>query len=65
MGYVKGIECIEKWRIYLWKERTLYESLNKMDSRDQFYIANIYVPAKSIKELADHIARIVPSPTLH
>ena len=65
MHEVKNLECIEKWRIFFWKERTLYETLNKMDSRDQFFIANIFVPNKFVKELSLKISRISPSPTLH
>lgn len=65
MNLIKNLECIEKWRIFFWKERALYETLNMMDSRDQFYIANIYVPTKFVKALSLKIGRIAPSPSLH
>ena len=64
MQFVKNLECIEKWRIFFWKERTLYETLNKMDARDQFYLANIYVPTKFVTSLSIKISRITPAPNL-
>lgn len=65
MNQIKKLECIEKWRIFLWKEKTLYETLNKMDNRDQFYIADVYVPTKKIKDISLKLDTIKPNPTLH
>lgn len=36
-----------------------------MDARDQFYIANIYVPTKFVAPLSLKISRITPAPNLH
>lgn len=62
---VKNLECVDKWRIYFWKEKALYETLNKMDSRDQFYIANFYIPTDSVRKLYSIVGTITPSPNPH
>ncbi len=41
---MKKMSNIETWRLFFWKEKALYECLNKLDRREQFYIANIYIP---------------------
>lgn len=43
---MKNMVNIETWRIFFWKERSLYETLDKLDRREQFYIANVYIPKK-------------------
>ena len=62
---VKELSQIEKWRIYLWKEKCLYEVLNKMEIRQQFYIANIYIPLKDVPRLTHKLNMMAPPPTLH
>jgi hypothetical protein len=32
---IKGIQYLESWRIFLWRERLLYETLNKFELREQ------------------------------
>lgn len=46
LGGCGKMGAIESWRVFLWKEKMLYENLNKLDRREQFYIANVYIPKK-------------------
>jgi hypothetical protein len=36
--------CLETWRTYLWKEKLIYETLNKMLLREHFLVASVYLP---------------------
>jgi V-type H+-transporting ATPase subunit a len=61
---VQQLEALEKWRLFFWKERYLYDCLNKMEARGQFYIAELYVPAKNVPALTHILSMITPTPTL-
>lgn len=65
MSKAKNSLDVENWRLFFWKERTLYEYLNKLDRRDQFYIANVYLPTSQIRHISVQINRIVPTPAIH
>ena len=53
---------METWRTYLWKEKVIYESLNKMLLREHFLVADIYLPASEKTQLIDRIKMIKPAP---
>ena len=35
---IKSAQYIEKWRLYLWKEKALYDALGEFETREQFYL---------------------------
>lgn len=55
---------LETWRTFLWKERLIYESLNKMQLREHFLVADLYLPRAQKERLAAQVASIVPAPEL-
>lgn len=59
---IKSRHCIENWRTFLWKEKLVYESLNKMQLRDHFLVADIYLPKNQKEKLVNRIGKIQPSP---
>lgn len=61
---ISQLDCIDKWRKFVWKEKYLYETLNKLEVRSQFMLANIYIPTDRIKELSIKLSHLVPAPTL-
>ena len=61
---IQSLNCIEKWRTYFWKEKYLYESLNKVEIRGQFFTANIFVPRHAVTQLTFKFSKIIPTPTL-
>jgi V-type H+-transporting ATPase subunit a len=52
---------IEQWRIFLMKEKVLYESLNKMEMSSNFLVARLYIPTDDISMLGD-ITKMSPAP---
>lgn len=53
---------IETWRTFLWKERMIYESLNKMQLREHFIVADLYLPRMEKEMLIGRINTIMPTP---
>ena len=45
---VKEIKFLEKWRIYFWKEKSLYDYLNRMEIRGQFFTSELYIPKNDL-----------------
>lgn len=35
LDQIKSIRYLESWRIFLWKEKVIYETLNKFELREQ------------------------------
>ena len=55
---------IETWRTFLWKERLIYESLNKMHLREHFIVADLYLPRMEKEILIGRINNIMPTPEM-
>lgn len=58
---IGSLAMIEQWRVFLVKEKALYESLNKMEVRDQFMTARLYIPTADIPKLGG-IMKMSPAP---
>jgi vacuolar-type H+-ATPase subunit I/STV1 len=59
---LKSRHYIETWRTFLWKERLIYESLNKMQLREHFIVADLYLPRAEKEILVQRVNRIMPTP---
>ena len=63
--FLEGIanrHCLESWRTYLWKEKLIYETLNKMILKEHFLVADIYLPRSQREELMAIVNKIKPTP---
>lgn len=58
------VQCLEKWGVFVWKEKCVYETLNKLEMRGQLMLGNVYVPRDKIKKLSLQLNRMSPAPTL-
>lgn len=65
LDQIKSIRYLESWRIFLWKERIIYETLNKFELRDQIVFGELYVPKDKVELLGKSLIKMVPAPTLH
>lgn len=55
---------IETWRIFLWKQHLIYDTLNKMLLKDHFLVADVYLPQAEKAKLQLRISTISPAPQL-
>ena len=49
----------------MWKERIIYETLNKFELREQIIYGELYIPKDKVELLGKSLSKMVPSPTLH
>jgi len=52
---------IEQWRIFLTKEKVLYETLNKMEVSNHFLVGKLYIPTEDLPLLLE-LQRLSPAP---
>lgn len=65
LDQIKSIRYLESWRIFLWKEKVIFETLNKFELREQIVNGELYVPKDKVELLGKSLAKMVPAPTLH
>lgn len=61
---MKDVNCLEKWSLFVWKEKYIYEQLNKLEVRGQFMLGRVYIPDKFLSQFTHVLQKIDPIPTL-